>query len=45
MPSFGVTVTMTLWPLSPLPDCDRSNVSVSDVVVVVCRVAPSTFHT
>ncbi len=44
VPSFGVTVTLTLCPLLPLPASDRSNVSVSDVVVVVCRVEPSTFQ-
>ena len=35
VPSFGVTVTTTVCPLSPLPASDRSNVSVRAVVVVV----------
>ena len=45
VPSFGVTVTATVWPLLPWPASDRSNVSVRDVVVVVCCVTPSTFQT
>ena len=44
-PSFGVTVTVTVWPLSPLSVADRSKESLNDAVPeVTCRVVPSTFH-
>ena len=42
--SSGVTVTVIASPSLPLPDADRSNVSVRPVLVVVCLVAPLTFH-
>ena len=45
-PSFGVTSTETVWPLSPLPACERSKVSVRLVVPeVVLHTTPLTFQT
>ncbi len=46
VPSLGVTSTVTVCPLSPLPAWDRSKVSVRlEVPDVVLRVVPLTFHT
>ena len=46
VPSLGVTSTVTVCPLSPLPAWDRSKVSVREEVPdVVLRVVPLTFHT
>ena len=45
LPSFGVTVTTTTSPASPLPATDRSNESVSRFVTVVRFVVPFTVHT
>jgi hypothetical protein len=46
LPSFGVTSTDTVWPLSPSPAPARLSVSVSEAVPeVVLRVTPFTFQT
>ena len=42
--SSGVTVTLIASPSLPLPDTDRSKVSVRPVLVVVCLVTPLTFQ-
>src|SRR5439155_7628644 len=45
-PSFGVTSTLTVWPLLPFPVCERSSVSVSEAeAAVVLTVVPLTFQT
>jgi len=44
--SFGVTSTVTVWPLSPWPAGPRSKVSVSELVAaVVFTAVPFTFQT